>query len=103
MRRILLACLFVGVAACGSAMAGTVDVAIIDRGGHRAESAVVTLTPEAAAPAPSEAPASATIDQRHEMFIPLAVVVRTGGHVTFTNNDATKHQVYSFSSIKQFQ
>jgi hypothetical protein len=37
------------------------------------------------------------------MFLPLVVVVRKGGHVVFTNNDRTKHQVYSFSAIKQFQ
>jgi plastocyanin len=43
------------------------------------------------------------IDQRHETFLPLVVVVRKGGSVTFTNNDVTTHQVYSFSTIKQFQ
>jgi hypothetical protein len=44
----------------------------------------------------------ATIDQQHETFLPLVTVIRKGGHVIFTNNDATMHQVYSFSPIKQF-
>ena len=43
------------------------------------------------------------IDQQHETFLPLVVLVRKGGEVVFTNNDVTMHQVYSFSSIKQFQ
>src|SRR5207237_4743754 len=59
------------------------------------------LAPPAIAPArlPS---GEAIIDQRHETFLPLVTVVRKGGHVIFTNNDSTMHQVYSFSPIKQF-
>jgi plastocyanin len=44
-----------------------------------------------------------TIDQRNETFIPLVTVVPRGGRVVFANNDKTKHQVYSFSPIRQFE
>jgi plastocyanin len=86
------------------ACAATVDVEIKDGSGHPAANAVVTLMPQGAAPtAPSPLPAEAVIDQRHETFIPLVTLLRKGGDVVFTNNDTTMHQVYSFSSVKQFE
>jgi plastocyanin len=85
------------------ASAAIVDVLVTDTNRHTAESAVVVLAPEAPVATASRALEKAVIDQRHEMFIPLAVVIRRGGVVVFTNNDVTKHQVYSFSPIKQFQ
>jgi len=102
-RRAAAACIVACILAPQSAMSATVDVLITDRAGHAAESAVVTLAPEATGTVASRAPEKAVIDQRHEMFLPLVVVVRRGGAVVFTNNDVTKHQVYSFSPIKQFQ
>jgi plastocyanin len=86
------------------ARAATVDVEIKDSAGHPAANAVVSLAPDAAGPAtPSQLPAEAIIDQRHETFIPLVTLLRKGGQVVFTNNDTTMHQVYSFSPIKQFE
>jgi plastocyanin len=76
---------------------------VTDANGKPAANAVVTLVPDASpAPASHVAP-RAVIDQQHEMFLPLVVVVRKGGEVVFTNNDKTMHQVYSFSPVKQFQ
>ncbi|HEY1710120.1 MAG TPA: hypothetical protein VGG10_17755 [Rhizomicrobium sp.] len=86
------------------AFAASVSVSLSDTHGAPAASAVVTLVPASAgAPVTSHVPEEAIIDQRHQMFLPLVVVVRQGGHVVFTNNDDTRHQVYSFSPIKQFQ
>jgi plastocyanin len=88
----------------GAAMAATVDVSVTDTDGKPAAGAVVSLVPESGVmPEPSRLPAEAIIDQRHQMFIPLAVIVRRGGHIVFTNHDTTMHQVYSFSPIKQFE
>ena len=85
-------------------MAATVDVAIAAADGMPAAGAVVSLEPvNGAAPAPTTVPAEAVIDQRNQMFVPLMVVIRRGGHVVFANNDVTMHQVYSFSPIKQFE
>ena len=88
----------------GAANAATVDISVVDSEGKPAAGAVVSLAPQSGAmPEPSRIPDEAIIDQRHQTFIPLAVIVRRGGHVVFTNNDTTMHQVYSFSPIKQFE
>ncbi|MBV9330493.1 MAG: methylamine utilization protein [Alphaproteobacteria bacterium] len=88
--------------ACARAQAATLDVALTDASGHPAANAVVLFQPHDSTMA-SHVPDRAVIDQRRETFLPLVVVVRRGGNVVFTNNDTTKHQVYSFSAIKQFE
>jgi len=90
--------------AASPVFAATVSVTVTGDDGHPADGAVVELVPQSGAiPAFGEkVPAEAVIDQRHETFLPLVSVVRKGGHVVFTNNDTTMHQVYSFSDIKQF-
>jgi plastocyanin len=84
--------------------AGVVTITVSDGHGRPAVDAVVELTADVAAPAAeNHVAAKAVIDQRHETFLPLVSLIRKGGEVVFTNNDTTMHQVYSFSSIKQFQ
>lgn len=86
------------------AFAGALNIAVTDSDGKPAADAVVELVPDAPRPEPaSRVPLQAVIDQRHETFIPLVSLIRKGGHVTFTNNDTTMHEVYSFSTIKQFE
>lgn len=93
-----------GTIASASANAASVIVDVTDSSGMPAASAVVSLMPDSPPAAiASHVPDKNIIDQRHETFLPLVVVVRKGGSVTFTNNDVTRHQVYSFSPIKQFQ
>ncbi len=70
-------------------------VGLTDADGVRRSDAVVTLTPASAARRHVARADHAIIDQRHQMFLPLVVVVRRGGRVVFTNNDDTMHQVYS--------
>src|SRR5690349_9681307 len=100
----LLLGIFIALLSARPAFALSADVAVVDRSGHPVADAVIELSPEAPQPvAPGRQPLSeATIDQRHETFLPLVTVIRKGGHVIFTNNDTTMHQVYSFSPIKQF-
>jgi plastocyanin len=99
-----LALILASVCVHGAACAATVDIAITDTDGRPAAGAIVSLMPEkGAAPSASNIAGEAVIDQRHQMFVPLTVTIRKGGHVVFTNNDATMHQVYSFSPIKQFE
>jgi plastocyanin len=87
-----------------AASAATVDIAVTDSNGAPAANAVVSLASQTSTIAmPPRTPEKSIIDQRHETFLPLVVVVRQGGSVVFTNNDVTMHQVYSFSPIKQFQ
>jgi plastocyanin len=97
-----LACLGVLIAPA-SVAAANVDVQISDSAGHSAANAVVALSSPSVAPQASRLPMEAIVDQRHETFIPLVTLIRKGGHVIFTNDDTTMHQVYSFSPIKQFE
>lgn len=88
----------------GAAIAATVSITVTGTDGKPAANAIVSLEPDkGAAPAPSNIPAEAVVDQRDQMFRPLVVIVRRGGSVVFANNDTTMHQVYSFSPIKQFE
>jgi plastocyanin len=90
--------------AASPALAGSVSVTVADTNGIPAANAVVELVSDVHAELPaSRVAGEAIIDQRHETFIPLVSLIRKGGHVVFTNNDTTKHQVYSFSAIKQFE
>jgi plastocyanin len=105
MRRRLIIAMAAGVwLAAQSAFGATVNVTVTSDDGRPAENAVVELFPQAtsAASVASKVPAEAIVDQRHETFLPLVSLIRRDGHVVFTNNDTTMHQVYSFSDIKQF-
>jgi plastocyanin len=88
----------------GAALAGTAEVEVTDERGHPLADAVVELAASqpVASPSTRALPAESIIDQRHETFLPLVTLIRKGGHVIFTNNDTTMHQVYSFAPIKQF-
>jgi plastocyanin len=88
---------------CGYSSAAVLNVDISDAHGHPLPDAVVELAPADKSPASgTNPPGESVIDQRHETFLPLVTLIRRGGHVIFTNNDTTMHQVYSFSDIKQF-
>jgi plastocyanin len=102
--KILCGLAVIGAIAGTTAIAATVDVSVVDSNGAPAANAVVTLAPdETTAVIASRTPEKSIIDQRHETFLPLVVVIRKGGEVIFTNNDVTMHQVYSFSPIRRFQ
>ena len=96
--RVALAWALSASAACAS----TVSVVGTDAHGRPAPDAVVALAATDKTQVPTEVPEKNIIAQRDETFVPLVVVVRKGGAVVFTNDDTTKHQVYSFSPIKQF-
>jgi plastocyanin len=91
-------------AVCGSAAATTFTAEVNDQDGRPVANAVIVLVADSKAPMPaSRLAAEKTIDQRGETFIPLVTIVPKGGHIIFANNDQTTHQVYSFSSVKQFE
>jgi plastocyanin len=85
-----------------AAHAATVSLQITDSNGRPAANAVVAMTGQDSGATASRLPSEQVIDQRHETFLPLVTLLRKGGRVTFTNNDTTMHQVYSFSPVKQF-
>ena len=91
---------------CGPAAATVLSVLVTDLDGKPLANAVISLAPEAKTPIPApttKLETEKTIDQRNETFIPLVTLLPRTGRVVFANNDKTKHQVYSFSAIKQFE
>ena len=85
------------------AAAASFTATLTDDSGRPLADAVVTLTPIGASLAPQPSLARATINQSGEQFLPEVVVLAPGGAVTFTNSDRTRHHVYSFSPIRQFE
>jgi len=93
-----LACL----AWCGSAQtqAGSLTVTVKQRDDKPLVGAVVTLDAPAMPPA---SPIAAIMDQVSLAFVPDVLVIPLHSKVLFPNSDAISHQVYSFSSARQFQ
>ena len=91
---------------CQPAAAVSLNAQLVDQDGKPIANAVITLIADGKNPIPTNAgrmEPEKVIDQRNETFIPLVTVVPRGGRVVFANNDKTKHQVYSFSPIRQFE
>ena len=94
------------LALCAPAAAANFTAEITDQDGHPVANAVVMLMPDAKGEMPAASSRLApekTVDQRDETFIPLVTILPRGGRLVFANSDSTMHQVYSFSSIKQFE
>ena len=82
-------------------LAGSLTVIVKQHGGKPLQGAVVTIESEAAAqPA---APIKAIMDQLNLSFVPDVLVIPVHSAVQFPNSDPISHQVYSFSSARQFQ
>jgi plastocyanin len=90
------------LAATGAA-AGDLEVLVTDRAGRPVPAVVVAAEPEDGAPAAGGALQPREMAQRNLTFEPEVLVVQTGTAVSFPNQDAVKHQVYSFSPAKTFQ
>ncbi|MBS0395495.1 MAG: methylamine utilization protein [Proteobacteria bacterium] len=98
----MLAPLAAGLLA-GTALAGDLEVAVLDRAGQGVAEVVITATPaEPGAPRPRPA-AVATVDQRQRAFVPRVLAVAVGTRIEFPNSDSVSHQVYSFSPARRFQ
>jgi len=89
----------------GPAAATSFAARVIDQDNKPVANAVITIVADGkTAPAPATRLDPARIvDQRDETFIPLVTILPRAGRVVFANNDKTRHQVYSFSPIKQFE
>jgi plastocyanin len=87
-----------------SCRAAGIIATVTDEDGQPLPDAVVSVVASGATRISPSAPlATATIDQREETFVPMVVVVQRGGSVTFRNSDRTRHHIYSFSPIRQFE
>jgi plastocyanin len=82
------------------AQAGSLTVSVTQRNARPLVGAVITLESPALPPA---APVAAVMDQVNLAFVPDVLVIPVRSKVQFPNSDAVSHQVYSFSSARQFQ
>jgi len=90
------------VTTIANTQAGNVSVIVTDAAGQPLADAVVYL--EAAGKQPLSLPVrKAIIEQKAYKFAPLVTAVQVGAEVLFPNNDAVRHNVYSFSAAKTFE
>lgn len=88
-------------ASCLTAQANTqLSVDIKDQQGQSLAGAVVALIPSGDKNFTQQ---NAVIDQKHNLFVPELLVVRTNTLIRFPNSDDVRHHVYSFSPAKKFE
>jgi len=85
---------------CALAQPGALTVSVMQRNVKPLVGAVITLEAPALPAAP---PVAAIMDQVNLAFVPDVLVIPVHSNVQFPNSDAISHQVYSFSSARQFQ
>jgi plastocyanin len=83
------------------APAASLVVNVLKRDGKPLAGAVITAEPESSMSAAP--PVKALMDQVNLAFLPDVLVIPVHSTVQFPNSDAVGHQVYSFSSARQFQ
>ena len=103
MKKNALVALFVGAAASAAlttnAVAGNVQIQVLDRDGKPAPDAVVVLYPGApGSAAPNLLQPNPTIEQERMRFVPAVTVVQPGAMVRFTNQDRWDHHVRGAAS-----
>jgi plastocyanin len=99
-----MAFMAVAIAAAAPSLAAAITATVTDEAGRPLPDAVVSVVAAGSAQIrPSTLLATAEIDQRDEMFVPSVVVIQSGGSVIFRNSDRTRHHIYSFSPIRQFE
>lgn len=85
------------------AAAAQLEVRVASTGGHPLQDAAMVLEPADGAVVAAAAPATRTIDQVDETFVPLLEVFRSGDSVVFRNSDDTRHHAYSFAPVRPFE
>ncbi len=91
------ACLFFALLAANSAVAGQIEVLVVDPDGRPVPEVAVFIRHVGFSTAPDRAPAAAVMDQRDVRFVPHILIVEKGAEVEFPNSDVIAHHVYSFS------
>jgi len=107
-----LGALLLALAAMPHATAATLEVSVVDEQGRPIDNVAVYAAPahgrgehggESTAAGHAGDAAKALMDQEGLQFVPHLLVVQSGTSVTFANNDAVSHHVYSFSETKAFE
>jgi plastocyanin len=80
-------------AMAASAVAGSLQVTVLDKNGKPLLDAVVIVVPEGKGVAKNPPPLSALVNQEKMQFVPAVTVVSPGAKIRFANNDPWDHQV----------
>jgi len=84
------------MAICASALAGSLNVAVLDKEGKPVQDAVVLVFPSNKLALPkTPLPAQALINQEKMQFLPQVTLVSVGARLSFINNDPWDHHVRS--------
>jgi len=76
-----------------SALAGSLQVTVLDKNGKPLADAVVIVVPEGKGVAKNPPPLSALVNQEKMQFVPAVTVVSPGAKIRFANSDPWDHQV----------
>ena len=76
-----------------AAVAGPLEVLVLDRDGRPAPDTVVIVLPSGKGQPRTPLPLSAVVNQEKQQFIPAVTVVGVGAKERFTNNDPWNHHV----------
>ncbi|WP_133480233.1 carboxypeptidase regulatory-like domain-containing protein [Cognatilysobacter segetis] len=87
----------------GPVGAAELAVDVADRQGRPVADAVVSLLRRNGTAPRAAAAGTHAIDQKNLTFLPYVEIARPGDSVAFRNSDGTRHHVYSFSPVKQFE
>lgn len=86
------------------ALAGDLNLKLVDAAGRPVSDAVVSVRPAGGIPAgPIRFPWPTTMVQQNVAFVPNVLVVPVGATVRFPNKDKVRHHVYSFSRPAKFE
>ena len=96
------ACLFFALFGANIAVAGQIEVLVVDPDGQPVPEVAVFIKPAGISAASDRAPAPAVMDQRDVRFVPHILIVEKGAEVEFPNSDVIAHHVYSFSRPNNF-
>ena len=84
---------------CGSSLAASLEITVTDAQGRPLANSIVVLRGETLEPIDTS---TTEVNQIANQFDPHVTIIRQHSAVIFPNLDQTRHQVYSFSSVKRF-
>ena len=86
------------------ALAGDLDLRVLDGAGRPVTDAVVSVYPSSGVPdMPAAFPGGNTMVQQNIAFAPHVLIVPVGATVSFPNKDKVRHHIYSFSKPAKFE
>ncbi|MEQ6335449.1 methylamine utilization protein [Sphingobium sp. MK2] len=98
----LLLILLVSIAS--PAIAGDLNLKLVDTDGRPVSDAVISVRPAGGIPAgPIRFPWPTAMVQQNVAFVPHVLIVPVGATVSFPNKDKVRHHVYSFSRPAKFE